>query len=184
MIDNHERRQLSKRTQMINNAIYPGTFDPITNGHIDLIQRAAKIFDHVTIAVSGSSTKQTLFTLDQRIELASLAARQYNNVSVVSFDRLLVDCAHDVGATIIVRGLRAVSDFEYEFQMAGMNQQLSPQLDTLFLAASSQYTFISSSVIREIARLGGTVTEFVPSYVEKALLKLSGRSMLPDSIEI
>ena len=169
---------------MTNKAIYPGTFDPITNGHIDLIQRAAKIFDDLTIAVSDNATKKTLFTLDQRIELASLAAGQYNNVSVVSFDGLLVNCAHDVGATIIVRGLRAVSDFEYEFQMAGMNRQLSPELETLFLAASTQYTFISSSVIREIAQLGGTVTEFVPAYVEQALLQLSGGSMLPDSIEI
>ncbi len=164
---------------MTNKAIYPGTFDPITNGHIDLIQRAAKIFDDLTIAVSDSATKKTLFTLDQRVELASLAARQCDNVSVVSFDELLVNCAHEIGATVIVRGLRAVSDFEYEFQMAGMNRQLSPELETLFLAASTQYTFISSSVIREIAQLGGTVTEFVPAYVEQALLQLSGGSILP-----
>lgn len=166
---------------MINKAIYPGTFDPITNGHIDLIERAAKIFDEVSIAVSDNINKQTLFTLDQRVELASFAAKNYNNVSVISFNGLLVDCARDQDATVIVRGLRAVSDFEYEFQMAGMNQKLSPQLETLFLAASTQYTFISSSVIREIARLGGPVSEFVPVYVEKALIKLSGQS---ESIEI
>lgn len=169
---------------MANKAIYPGTFDPMTNGHIDLIQRASTIFDELIIAVSDSITKQTLFTLDQRLEFASHAARQHSNVSVISFDGLLVDCARDEDATVIIRGLRAVSDFEYEFQMAGMNQQLSPQLDTLFLAASTQYTFISSSFIREIARLGGPVTEFVPVDVEQALLKLSGRSILPNSIEI
>ena len=184
MIDNHERRQTSKLTQMANKAIYPGTFDPMTNGHIDLIQRTSTIFDELVIAVSDSITKQTLFTLNQRLEFASHTARQYSNVSVISFNGLLVDCARDEGATIIIRGLRAVSDFEYEFQMAGMNQQLSPQLDTLFLAASTQYTFISSSIIREIARLGGPVTEFVPADVEQALLEISGRSTLPDSIEI
>lgn len=169
---------------MANKAIYPGTFDPMTNGHIDLIQRASTIFDELVIAVSDSITKQTLFTLNQRLEFASHAASQHNNVSVISFDGLLVDCARDEDATVIIRGLRAVSDFEYEFQMAGMNQQLSPQLDTLFLAASTQYTFISSSIIREIARLGGPVAEFVPTDVEQALLKLSGRPTLPDSIEI
>ncbi|MEE9413188.1 MAG: pantetheine-phosphate adenylyltransferase [Methylococcales bacterium] len=168
---------------MANKAIYPGTFDPITNGHIDLIQRTSNIFDELIIAVSDSITKDTLFTLNQRLEFASHVARQHNNVSVISFDGLLVDCARDEGATVIVRGLRAVSDFEYEFQMAGMNQQLSPQLDTLFLAASTQYTFISSSVIREIAKFGGTVTEFVPDYVEQALLKVSGRSVFPESIK-
>lgn len=180
----HVTKQASKPTQMANKAIYPGTFDPMTNGHIDLIQRASKIFDALIIAVSDGITKQTLFTHNQRLEFASHVACQHRNVSVISFDGLLVDCARNEGATVIIRGLRAVSDFEYEFQMAGMNQQLSPQLDTLFLAASTQYTFISSSIIREIARLGGPVTEFVPADVEQALLKLSGRSTLPDSIEI
>ena len=170
--------------RMANKAIYPGTFDPVTNGHIDLIERTSRIFDALVIAVSDNITKQTLFSLNQRLELVSIAARQFSNVSVISFDGLLVDCAREQQATVIIRGLRAVSDFEYEFQMAGMNQQLSPKLDTLFLAASTQHTFISSSVIREIARLGGPVTEFVPDYVERALLKATGRSSFPDNIEI
>ncbi|HFD13023.1 MAG TPA: pantetheine-phosphate adenylyltransferase [Crenotrichaceae bacterium] len=169
---------------MANKAVYPGTFDPITNGHLDLIERASRIFDELIIAVSDNISKHTLFSLDQRLELASHAARKFSNISVISFDGLLVDCARDQNATVIIRGLRAVSDFEYEFQMAGMNQQLSPQLDTLFLAASTQYTFISSSVVREIARLGGSVTDFVPDYVERALLTITGRQALPDSIEI
>lgn len=169
---------------MANKAIYPGTFDPVTNGHIDLIERASRIFDQLVIAVSDNITKQTLFSLNQRLELVSIAASRYNNVSVISFEGLLVDCARKQNATVIIRGLRAVSDFEYEFQMAGMNQQLSPQLDTLFLAASTQYTFISSSVIREIARLGGPVSDFVPDYVERELLKVTGQLTFPESIEI
>jgi len=169
---------------MANKAIYPGTFDPVTNGHIDLIERTSRIFDALVIAVSDNITKQTLFSLNQRLELVSIAARQFSNVSVISFDGLLVDCARDQQATVIIRGLRAVSDFEYEFQMAGMNQQLSPQLDTLFLAASTQHTFISSSVIREIARLGGPISDFVPDYVERALRNINARTPFPDSIEI
>jgi pantetheine-phosphate adenylyltransferase len=169
---------------MTKKAIYPGTFDPMTNGHIDLIQRSSKIFDELVIAVSDSISKQTLFTLNQRLEFASNSARQYSNVSVISFDGLLVDCAGDEGAKVIIRGLRAVSDFEYEFQMAAMNQQLSPQLDTLFLAASTQHAFISSSVIREIARLGGPTAEFVPADVEQALLNLYKQSNTPNSIEV
>ncbi len=168
---------------MTNKAIYPGTFDPITNGHIDLIERASKLFDELTIAVSDNINKQTLFSLDQRIEMASLIATKFANVSVISFDGLLVDCAQNLTANVIIRGLRAVSDFEYEFQMAGMNQKLSPQIETLFLAASTQYTFISSSVIREIARLGGPVTGFVPDHVEQALLTISGRDRFTNSIE-
>ena len=153
--------------QMI--AIYPGTFDPITNGHIDLIARASRIFQKVIVAVAVNSNKTPLFTLAERVALAQAVTPEFSNVEVIGFDNLLVDCAQTQNAHVILRGLRAVSDFEYEFQMAGMNRRLAPQLETMFLTPAEQYEFISSSMIREIARLKGDVSSFVPEIVRLAL---------------
>ena len=152
-------------------AIYPGTFDPVTEGHIDIVQRAIRLFDEVFIAVAANRDKDPLFAMEERVELAELALAGLPHVKVVGFDTLLVDFAKSVGATVILRGLRAVSDFEYEFQLAGMNRRLSPELETLFLTPSEQYEFISSTMIREIAKLGGDVSMFVPDEVRAALKK-------------
>ncbi|CAL1241022.1 pantetheine-phosphate adenylyltransferase [Candidatus Methylocalor cossyra] len=152
-------------------AIYPGTFDPITNGHIDLVTRATRIFDRVFVAVAENKNKAPLFSLDERVELARLALKDLPKVEVLGFDTLLVECARKCRAGVILRGLRAVSDFEFEFQLAGMNRYLGPELETLFLTPSEQYAFISSSVIREIAKLGGDVSSFVPDPVREALIR-------------
>lgn len=152
-------------------AIYPGTFDPITNGHMDLVVRAVRIFDRVIVAVAENKNKTPLFSSQERLELArkALADADVPRIEVISFDGLLVDCARKQGATVILRGLRAVSDFEFEFQMAGMNRHLCQDLETLFLTPAEKYAFISSSVIREIAKLGGDVSEFVSDAVRLAL---------------
>ena len=155
-------------------AIYPGTFDPITNGHADLVHRAAVCFDRVIIAVAGSTAKATRFSLDERVELAQEAMREVGNVEIESFDGLLVEFARTQGAQVILRGLRAVSDFEYEFQLASMNRKLAPGIETMFLTPDEGYTFISSSLVREIAALGGDISGFVPPAVEAALRKKSG----------
>lgn len=147
------------------NAVYPGTFDPITNGHIDLVKRAARMFDHITLAVAANTGKQPLFNMDERVAMAASALSAYENVSVVGFDNLLVNFAHDHNASVILRGLRAVSDFEYEFQLAGMNRNLSPDIETIFLTTAEQYAYLSSSLVKEVARLGGDVTKFVPRQV-------------------
>ncbi|MCU7938899.1 MAG: pantetheine-phosphate adenylyltransferase [gamma proteobacterium symbiont of Bathyaustriella thionipta] len=147
------------------NAVYPGTFDPITFGHIDLLKRAAKIFDHVTVAVASNSGKQPLFTMQERVILAREVLSNYQNVSVVGFDNLLVDFTAEQGDSVILRGLRAVSDFEYEFQLAGMNRNLSPDIETIFLTTAEQYAYLSSSLVKEVARLGGNITNFVPEQV-------------------
>lgn len=152
-------------------AIYPGTFDPITNGHIDLATRAARIFDRLFVAVASSRNKVPLFTLEERVDLARHAVRGLPNVEVLGFENLLVHTARKCGATVILRGLRAVSDFEFEFQLAGMNRHLGPDLETLFLTPSEKYAFISSTVIREIAKLGGDVSSFVPEPVRDALVR-------------
>lgn len=152
-------------------AIYPGTFDPITNGHVDIVQRAARIFGDVVVAVAENRAKVPLFTLDERVDLTQQSLATLSNVRVLGFSSLLVQAARDCGATVILRGLRAVSDFEFEFQLAGMNRHLGPELDTMFLTPSEQYAFISSSVIREIAKLKGDVSGFVPSLVHDALLQ-------------
>jgi pantetheine-phosphate adenylyltransferase len=152
-------------------AIYPGTFDPITNGHVDLVARAAKIFDRLIVAVAENKNKTPLFTLEERVALARQVLSDHTNVEILGFDTLLVERAAKSGATVILRGLRAVSDFEYEFQLAGMNRHLNPALETMFLTPSEEYAFISSSVIREIARLGGDVSGFVPELVQQGLVK-------------
>ena len=150
-------------------ALYPGTFDPITNGHIDLIERAGKLFSKIVVAVADSPKKHPYFSLEKRCEMAETTLQHLSNVQVVHFKGLLVDFAQHHQATVILRGLRAVSDFEYEVQLAGMNKQLSPNIETLFISASTQYAFVSSSLVREISNLGGDVSEFVQPAVEKAL---------------
>ena len=150
-------------------AVYPGTFDPITNGHIDLASRASPLFDRVIVAIADSSNKQPTFTLEERIELARTALRGDSNVEVRGFGGLLADFVEETGAGVILRGLRAVSDFEYEFQLASMNRHLIPAAETLFLTPAEQYSFISSSLVREIARLGGDVSGFVHPTVQQAL---------------
>jgi pantetheine-phosphate adenylyltransferase len=158
-------------------AIYPGTFDPITNGHQDLIERASKLFSRVIVAVAVNINKTVLFSLEERLRLTESVLSGLENVDVISFDTLLVDCAERCGAQVVLRGLRAVSDFEYEVQLAGMNRRLSRNLETLFLTPAEEYSFVSSSIIREIARLGGDVSEFVSEEVRDALAeKFSNRS--------
>jgi pantetheine-phosphate adenylyltransferase len=147
------------------NAVYPGTFDPITNGHIHLVKRAAKMFDHVIVAVADNTGKQPLFNLAERVSLARGALSQFRNVEVMGFNNLLIDFARANDASVILRGLRAVSDFEYEFQLAGMNRNLAPEIETIFLTTAEQYAYLSSSLVKEVARLGGDVTKFVPEQV-------------------
>ncbi|MGZ4958265.1 MAG: pantetheine-phosphate adenylyltransferase [Methylomonas sp.] len=151
-------------------AIYPGTFDPITNGHLDLIHRASKLFHRVIVAAASSHGKKPLFSLSERVELIREVTTEFSNVDVIGFDTLLVDCAKNHHASVIIRGLRAVSDFEYEFQLAGMNRRLSPEIETVFLTPAEQYEFISSSMIREIAQFRGDVSSFVPDSVKQRLI--------------
>jgi len=151
-------------------AIYPGTFDPITNGHLDLIHRASRLYQKVIVAVAESRGKQPLFTMDERVKLIEGVVDEFANVAVIGFNNLLVECAKQHQASVIIRGLRAVSDFEYEFQMAGMNRRLAPDIETVFLTPAEQYEFISSSMIREIARLNGDVSSFVSDSVKYQLI--------------
>ncbi|HEY8585873.1 MAG TPA: pantetheine-phosphate adenylyltransferase [Rhodanobacter sp.] len=150
-------------------AVYPGTFDPITNGHTDLVTRAATLFDRVVVAVADSSSKGPAFSIRERITLARLALADLPNVEVQGFDCLLATFVEQIGAGVIIRGLRAVSDFEYEFQLASMNRHLIPQAETLFLTPAEQYSFISSSLVREIGRLGGDISGFVHPAVQQAM---------------
>ena len=149
--------------------VYPGTFDPITNGHSDLIQRAASLFDRVVVAVAVDTGKSPTFDFDRRAELAEHVLKDIPQVEVIRFSGLLVKFARDHGTPVIMRGLRAVSDFEYEFQLAGMNRRMAPDIETLFLTPAEQYSYISSSLVREIARLGGDVSTFVAPAVQTAL---------------
>jgi pantetheine-phosphate adenylyltransferase len=151
--------------------LYPGTFDPITNGHLDLIKRAGKLFDKVIVAVAISAGKSPLFSVDERVSLVKESTNQLNNIEVCGFKGLLVDLAKEKNANALLRGLRAVSDFEYEFQLANMNRHLSPELESLFLTPSEKYSFISSTLVREVASLGGNVSEFVPAIVQQKLEK-------------
>jgi pantetheine-phosphate adenylyltransferase len=150
-------------------AIYPGTFDPITHGHIDIISRAARLFDKVFLAVADSTSKQTLFSTEERIDLAKTVLSSLENVEVCHFDKLVTDIARDLDAKVIVRGIRAAADFDYEFQMAGMNRSLYKDAESVFLRPAEHLSFISSSLVREISSMGGDVSEFVHEDVLTAL---------------
>lgn len=162
---------------MLNNrlAIYPGTFDPMTRGHEDLVRRAAALFERVIVAVAESPGKRPFFPLADRVEMAREIVSAYPNVEVIGFDCLLMEFLHAQNAKVIIRGLRAVSDFEYEFQMAGMNRNLFPEVETVFLTPGEQYMFVSATMVREIARLGGDVSKFVQPVVWSRLMKLGER---------
>jgi pantetheine-phosphate adenylyltransferase len=151
-------------------AVYPGTFDPITNGHLDLVSRASVLFDQVIVAIAESTNKKPAFTLQERVGMAEQALKHISNIRVVGFNSLLASFVHEMKAGVLLRGLRAVSDFEYEFQLASMNRHLIADVETVFLTPSEQYSFISSSLVREVARLGGNVSEFVPVNVHHALV--------------
>jgi pantetheine-phosphate adenylyltransferase len=151
--------------------VYPGTFDPITNGHVDLIERASKLFDKIVIGIASNQKKSPLFTIDERIHLATVAVAHLDNVEIIGFDYLLVNFVKDCNAEAVMRGLRAVSDFEYEFQLANMNRALSPELESIFLTPSEKFSYISSSLIREISALKGDASKFVPPHVATALLE-------------
>ena len=150
-------------------AIYPGSFDPLTNGHLDLVQRATKLFDHVVVAVARSDSKNPLFTLNERLALVEDAIKKIPNVTAESFDGLLVDYVSKRGGHAVIRGLRAVSDFEFEFQLALMNRKLNERVETIFMMPKETYTFLSSRIIKEVARLGGDISAFVPPHVAEAL---------------
>lgn len=150
-------------------ALYPGTFDPPTNGHVDLIQRGAKIFDHLTVAILINPVKNPLFTVEERVEMLREATGSMGNVSVGTFNGLMVEFARHVGATAVLRGIRAISDYEYEFQMALMNRRLAPEIETVFLQPAGRYSFVSSRMLKEVFSLGGDVTGLVPPNVLKRL---------------
>ncbi len=156
-------------------AFYPGTFDPVTLGHVDLIRRAAKLFDEVIVGVAGNRDKSPLFTLEERVSLLEQVVGGMENVRVIGFNNLLIDCVREQNADTILRGLRAVSDFEYEFQLAAMNRHLDPGIETTFLTPAESYAFLSSTLIKEVASLGGDVSEFVPPKVMKALKRVYGK---------
>lgn len=154
---------------MNSKAVYPGTFDPLTSGHEDIVRRASGLFSEVVVAVADNTSKKPLFNLEERVELAAMVLSDCPNVRVVGFSGLLMQFVREQGASVVVRGLRAVSDFEYEFQLAGMNRKLFPEVETLFLTPAEQYMFISASLVREIALLGGDVSQFVSPLVQEAL---------------
>jgi pantetheine-phosphate adenylyltransferase len=158
-------------------AMYPGTFDPITLGHEDLVRRAARLYKRVVVAIAANTgTKAPMFSFTERVQLAQDALSDLNNIEVMGYEGLTVDFARDNGLAVIVRGLRAVSDFEYEFQLANMNRHLTSEVETVFLTPSDKYTFISSTLVREVAALGGDVREFVSPKVRKALMERCGRA--------
>lgn len=155
-----------------NIAIYPGSFDPITFGHIDIIKRASKIFDHVIVAIARDNTKNALFSIDKKVKMAKNELEDLDNVQVTDFSGLLVNFAKEKKAKIIIRGLRAISDFEYEFQIYNMNSKLDPNLQTIFLPAATELQFISSKLVKEVVRLGGDVSAFVSNRIEKELKEI------------
>jgi pantetheine-phosphate adenylyltransferase len=146
-------------------AIYPGSFDPLTNGHLDLIARAAKIFDHLVVAILRNSSKNPLFTVEERVAMLSEGIAEFDNVSISTFDGLLVEFAREQRAHAVVRGIRAISDYEYEFQMALMNRRLSPDVETIFLMPDAKYSFVSSRLVKEVFELGGSIDGLVPKFV-------------------
>lgn len=153
-----------------NIAIYPGTFNPVTSGHMDIIARGSKLFEHVFVCVAENKSKQPIFTLDERVAMIQEAGLP-ENVTVLGFRSLLVDLCHELQAEVIIRGLRMVSDFEYEFQLAAMNRHLDPKIETIFLTPAEDKSYISSTIVREVARLGGDVDQLVPANVQKALIE-------------
>lgn len=159
--------------------IYPGSFDPLTNGHLDVIQRAAKLFDRVVVAVADNESKSPLFPLDERLDLVATSIQQFDNVEADALTGLLVEYVEHKGGHAIIRGLRAVSDFEFEFQLALMNRKLNERIETIFMMPKDTYTFLSSRVVKEISRLGGDVSDFVPPHVRKALLTRFGLVQAP-----
>ena len=150
-------------------AVYPGTFDPVTNGHLDLIERGSALFDEITVAILKVPEKETLFTIKERVEMVKEAVKKFPNVHVESFQKLLVDYVESIGAKVIVRGLRAVSDFEYELQMAMMNRRLKGKIETIFMMPNEAYSYLSSKLVKEVAQLGGKLSGLVPPHVEKRL---------------
>jgi pantetheine-phosphate adenylyltransferase len=151
--------------------VYPGTFDPITMGHEDIVRRAASLFSEVIVAVASNPGKKPFFDLNERVEMASNVLKDCPNVKVIGFSGLLMQFVHDQGARVVIRGLRAASDFEYEFQLAGMNRKLHPEVESVFLTPSEQFMFISSSLVREVAILGGDVTQFVSPHIQMCINK-------------
>ena len=151
-------------------AIYPGTFDPPTNGHLDLIARGSKLFEHLTVAILNNPVKNPLFTVEERVEMLKESTRQLGNVSVATFEGLMVDFARQSGATAVLRGIRAITDYEYEFQMALMNRRLAPEIETVFLQPAGRYSFVSSRLVKEVVSFGGKVDGLVPSNVAKRLI--------------
>ena len=156
---------------MTTKAIYPGTFDPMTNGHLDIVTRAALMFDHVILAIAASPGKKPMFTLDERVALATQVTSHLNNVEVIGFSDLMANFAKAQGANVLVRGLRAVSDFEYEMQLANMNRHLLPTLESVFMMPSKEWSFISSSLVKEVARHGGDIAPFLPQVITQALME-------------
>ena len=167
---------------LMRRAIYPGSFDPVTNGHLDVIERARKLFDQVIVAVAYNDEKQPLFSLDERLDLLRESVPNGDNVRIASFEGLLVDFAKKEGAGAVIRGLRAISDFEFEFQMALMNRKLESDVETIFLMPKEEYTYLSSRIVKEIARLGGDVSTFVPASVAKALGRKLKRSATSERV--
>ena len=165
-------RATSKKSQPVTTAVFPGSFDPLTNGHVDIIERSSEIFQHVIVAVLFNPSKESLFSQAERVALISKQfARYKGRVSVVSFSGLLVDFVQSTKSRVVIRGLRAISDFDYEAQMALINRQLAPKIETFFLTAREEHSYISSTVVKQVALLGGDVSEMVPKVVEKALAK-------------
>ncbi|UJD91473.1 pantetheine-phosphate adenylyltransferase [Rahnella aquatilis] len=156
---------------MSTKAIYPGTFDPMTNGHLDIVTRAAQMFDHVILAIAASPSKKPMFTLDERVALATQVTSHLDNVDVIGFSDLMANFARVQGANVLVRGLRAVSDFEYEMQLANMNRHLLPTLESVFMMPSKEWSFISSSLVKEVARHGGDIAPFLPQIITQALME-------------
>ena len=156
-------------------ALYPGSFDPVTNGHLDVIGRAAQTFEHLIVAVGRNSGKNPLFTEEERVELLQEVCAPWPNVTVMPFDGLLVIFAREQGASVLIKGLRAVSDFEYEFQMALANRELAPDMETLFMMTRAEYSYLSSSIVKEVARLNGDISHWVPPLVKKRLAQKHGR---------